>query len=54
MELGYTKVYGTECPFDFMEMMSLKNKTNFFEKRVSDYQKPSDTKINYDDLPDDF
>jgi ribonucleoside-diphosphate reductase beta chain len=54
MELGYTKVYGTECPFDFMEMMSLKNKTNFFEKKVSDYQKPSDTKIDYDDLPDDF
>ena len=54
MELGYTKVYGSECPFDFMEMLSLKNKTNFFEKKVSDYQKPSDTKINYDDLPDDF
>lgn len=54
MELGYSKVYGAECPFDFMEMLSLKNKTNFFEKKVSDYQKPSDTKINYDDLPDDF
>lgn len=54
MELGYSKVYGTECPFDFMEMLSLKNKTNFFEKKVSDYQKPSDTKIDYDDLPDDF
>lgn len=54
MELGYSKVYGSECPFDFMEMLSLKNKTNFFEKKVSDYQKPSDTKINYDDLPDDF
>jgi len=54
VELGYTKVYGSECPFDFMEMLSLKNKTNFFEKKVSDYQKPSDTKINYDDLPDDF
>jgi ribonucleoside-diphosphate reductase beta chain len=33
MELGYSKVYGSECPFDFMEMLSLKNKTNFFEKK---------------------
>lgn len=54
VELGYTKVYNVECPFDFMDMLALKNKTNFFEKRVSDYQKPSDTKINYDELPDDF
>ncbi len=54
VELGYTKVYNVECPFDFMDMLALKNKTNFFEKRVSDYQKPSDTKINYNELPDDF
>jgi len=38
-ELGYTKVYNATNPFDFMEMISLQGKTNFFEKRVGDYQK---------------
>jgi len=38
-ELGYPKVYGATNPFDFMEMISLQGKTNFFEKRVGDYQK---------------
>jgi ribonucleoside-diphosphate reductase beta chain len=38
-ELGYPKVYGASNPFDFMEMISLQGKTNFFEKRVGDYQK---------------
>lgn len=39
MELGYSKVYNAANPFDFMEMISLQGKTNFFEKRVGDYQK---------------
>jgi ribonucleoside-diphosphate reductase beta chain len=38
-ELGYPKMFGTANPFDFMEMISLQGKTNFFEKRVGDYQK---------------
>lgn len=38
-ELGYVKIYHTANPFDFMEMISLQGKTNFFEKRVGDYQK---------------
>ena len=38
-ELGYAKKYNTANPFDFMEMISLEGKTNFFEKRVGDYQK---------------
>lgn len=38
-DLGYPKVYNTPNPFDFMEMISLQGKTNFFEKRVGDYQK---------------
>ena len=38
-ELGYDKVYNATNPFDFMEMISLQGKTNFFEKRVGDYQK---------------
>ncbi|MBB2147061.1 ribonucleoside-diphosphate reductase [Pedobacter sp. LMG 31464] len=38
-ELGYKKIYNASNPFDFMEMISLQGKTNFFEKRVGDYQK---------------
>ncbi|KAF8721470.1 hypothetical protein AX14_010335 [Amanita brunnescens Koide BX004] len=37
--LGNEKVYNSTNPFDFMDMISLQGKTNFFEKRVSDYQK---------------
>jgi ribonucleoside-diphosphate reductase subunit M2 len=37
--LGNKKVYNVQNPFDFMENISLAGKTNFFEKRVSDYQK---------------
>lgn len=39
LSLGNTKVYNSANPFDFMENISLSGKTNFFEKRVSDYQK---------------
>jgi ribonucleoside-diphosphate reductase beta chain len=39
VELGNEKVYNKPNPFDFMEMISLQGKTNFFEKRVGDYQK---------------
>ncbi len=39
--LGYEKHYKTENPFDFMQMLSLQGKTNFFEKKVSEYQKSS-------------
>ncbi|MFL0353109.1 ribonucleotide-diphosphate reductase subunit beta [Xanthomarina sp. GH4-25] len=38
-DLGCEKEYGTANPFDFMDMISLQGKTNFFEKRVSEYQK---------------
>ncbi len=38
--LGTPKQYNTENPFDWMELISLEGKTNFFEKRVSEYQKP--------------
>ena len=36
-QLGYAKKYNAVNPFDFMEMISLEGKTNFFEKRVSEY-----------------
>jgi ribonucleoside-diphosphate reductase beta chain len=39
VSLGVPKIYGTQNPFDFMELISLQGKTNFFERRVSDYQK---------------
>ncbi len=37
--LGLQKQYNATNPFDFMEMISLQGKTNFFEKRVAEYQK---------------
>jgi len=39
LQLGYAKIYGAANPFDFMERISLENKDNFFEKRVSTYAK---------------
>ena len=39
MSLGNPKVYNVENPFPWMELISLQGKTNFFEKRVGDYQK---------------
>jgi ribonucleoside-diphosphate reductase beta chain len=39
VELGYSEVYKTANPFDFMDMISLQGKTNFFEKKVAEYQK---------------
>jgi ribonucleotide reductase beta subunit family protein with ferritin-like domain len=44
VQLGCTKEYKVENPFDFMEMISLEGKTNFFEKRVADYSLVSDKK----------
>ncbi|KAM1323407.1 hypothetical protein ACFX2I_044728 [Malus domestica] len=39
--LGYGKLYNVQNPFDWMELISLQGKTNFFEKRVGEYQKAS-------------
>ncbi|HQW86798.1 MAG TPA: ribonucleoside-diphosphate reductase small subunit [Flavobacteriales bacterium] len=39
VELGNEKVYHATNPFDFMDMISLQGKTNFFEKKVGEYQK---------------
>ncbi|XP_039184835.1 ribonucleoside-diphosphate reductase subunit M2 B isoform X1 [Crotalus tigris] len=38
LELGFPKIFQAENPFDFMENISLEGKTNFFERRVSEYQ----------------
>jgi len=40
VQLGTQKIYGTQNPFDFMDLISLEGKTNFFEKKVSDYSRP--------------
>jgi ribonucleotide reductase beta subunit family protein with ferritin-like domain len=37
LQLGYDKIYDVVNPFDFMELISLEGKTNFFERVVSDY-----------------
>ena len=42
VQLGCSKLYGTANPFDFMELISLEGKTNFFEKKVSEYSRPTD------------
>lgn len=39
VELGNEKIYNVSNPFDFMDMINLQGKTNFFEKRVGEYQK---------------
>lgn len=37
--LGYNKLYNAANPFDWMELISLQGKANFFERRVGEYQK---------------
>lgn len=46
VRLGVPKIYHSTNPFDFMELISLTGKTNFFEKRVGDYQKAGVMKQN--------
>ncbi len=56
-QLGYKKIYKTTNPFDFMEIIGLQGKTNFFEKRVTEYQSASHLKDNTGDafeLDEDF
>ena len=55
--LGCRKIYNSTNPFDFMEMISLQGKTNFFEKRVGEYQKAGvmgDKDKNVFSLDEDF
>ena len=46
LQLGYEKIYNSQNPFDFMEMISLQGKTNFFERFVSDYALADKTKTD--------
>jgi ribonucleoside-diphosphate reductase beta chain len=53
-ELGCDRVYNVTNPFDFMDMINLQGKTNFFEKRVGEYKKVEDRNIDFANLSDDF
>jgi len=46
VQLGSEKMYKSGNPFDFMELISLEGKTNFFEKKVSEYSRPTDSVNN--------
>lgn len=46
LQLGYNKLYNKANPFHFMEMISVQSKTNFFEKRVSEYALATKTKTS--------
>ncbi|MBU6119536.1 ribonucleoside-diphosphate reductase small subunit [Hymenobacter siberiensis] len=57
VSLGCAKIYNVTNPFDFMEMISVQGKTNFFEKRVAEYQKAgvmSERNDNVFSLDEDF
>ena len=44
IQLGYSPIYNSNNPFDFMELISMEGKTNFFEKRVGEYALATKTK----------
>ena len=55
VQLGHDKMFSTKNPFDFMEMISIEGKTNFFEKRVAEYALADKTKKDdVFDFSDDF
>ena len=53
-ELGCSKVYNVVNPFDFMDMISLQGKSNFFEKRTPEYKKATERAVSWDAMNDDF
>ena len=53
-QLNYPKLYNSSNPFDFMELISLEGKTNFFEKRVSEYSLAEGGNRNFDFTTADF
>lgn len=54
VQLGTPKMFSTQNPFDFMELISLEGKTNFFEKKVSEYSRVRDVVDNIRLDDDDF
>ena len=45
----FERIFNTKNPFDFMRALDVQNVTNFFEKRVSEYQRPKDRAIAFDE-----
>jgi ribonucleoside-diphosphate reductase subunit M2 len=54
VQLGYKKIYNGSNPFDFMELISLEGKTNFFERSVSDYSLANKNTDNAFEISEDF
>ncbi|MDK9782111.1 ribonucleotide-diphosphate reductase subunit beta [Vibrio sp. B172a] len=45
---GFNPIFGTENPFDYMRLLDMEGKTNFFEKRVTEYKRPQDRQLSFD------
>ena len=54
LQLGYDKIYNAANPFDFMELISLEGKTNFFERKVGEYGLANKTKTDVFEFSEDF
>ncbi len=54
LQLGYDKIYNVTNPFDFMELISLEGKTNFFERKVGEYGLANKTKTDVFEFSEDF
>jgi len=53
-KMGYPKIYNVKCPFEFMDTISLDGKSNFFEQRVTDYNRPEQITDKELEILDDF
>ena len=53
-QLGYSKIYHTVNPFEFMNQIGMDGKTNFFEQRVTEYQIGGDDTTNVFEIDEDF
>ncbi len=54
LQLGYDKIYNVTNPFDFMELISLEGKTNFFERKVGEYGLANKSSMNDFIFSEDF
>lgn len=54
VQLGYKKIYNVSNPFDFMELISLEGKTNFFERKISEYSLANKQSDNAFEISEDF
>ena len=54
VQLGYDKIYNVTNPFEFMELISLEGKTNFFERKVGEYSLTNKNNNNAFEFSEDF